>query len=163
MAHHILSDNAGRNYHPARGAYHALGGFDEVLTACIAGLEAFPGVLGLWELYAKWLNEEWTHCIKYEDTLADPEAAASGIIEYGLEQITRGIWESQFRVERSLFDQIVKQMVTLASRTDLSPTFRRGQPGEWQEKFTDQHKDLFKELDEWNWLERLGYTEGDNW
>jgi hypothetical protein len=163
MAHHIMSNDNKKSHHPAKGAYHALGGFDEVLAACITGLGEFPGVVGLWELYAGWLNEEWTHCIKYEDAVADLEASAEGIVEYGLGQITRGIWESRCPVERSIFDRKVKQMATLAGRTDLSPTFRKGLPGEWQESFTEAHKDLFKKHDPDNWLKRLGYVKGDDW
>lgn len=162
MAHHIMSDDSGSK-HPAKNAYRALGGFPEILTACIEGMGPFPGVVGLWELYAGWLQERFILSVKYEDALKDLQNTADKIVEYGIDQITRGIWESTFRVEKAKFNTITKQMVALATRTDLSPTFRKGQPGEWEKSFDPKHKELFKQVDKTGWLNRLGYVTGDNW
>jgi len=157
MAHHIMG-GPNDNKHPARNAYRALGGFDEILTACIEGLTPFPGVIGLWELYADWLNEDWILSVKYEDVVSNLEKVAQDIVEYGLDQITRDIWETRFRVEKAIFDNVVNQMVDLARRTDLSPTFRKGQPGEWQGVFKPEHITAFKKADKKKWVEALGYS-----
>lgn len=162
MAHHILrSDDDSR--HPAKNTFKALGGFDDILMACIKGLGPYPGAVGLWELYSKWLQQDWILSIKFEDAIANLEATATSIIEYGLDQITRGIWEAPFVVEASKRDVFVKQMVAIAQRKDLSPTFRNGVAGEWQEVFKPEHKAAFKETDKAGWLQQLGYASGDNW
>ena len=90
------------------------------------------------------------------------QKAAEGILEYGLGQIIRDIWEVQHRVERSIFDEAVESMVRLSRQTDLSPTFREGKVGGWREAFTEEHKEQFKEQDP-GWLVRLGYETDDNW
>ena len=163
MAHHVLSSDEKRNYHPAKAMYRALGGFDDVLTAVICGLGPFPGAVALFESYAPWLDEEWVHLIRFEDAIEDLEGTARGILEYGLDQITRDLWEVEFRVEGALFDRVVQAMVASAAQKEKSPTFRKGEPGEWQEVFTGRHRDLFKKCDANGWLVRLGYEEREDW
>lgn len=162
MAHHILKNGEGSK-HPAKNTYRALGGFDDILMACIKGLGPYPGVIGLWELYAEWLKQDWILAVKFEDAIADLEATARNMIEYGIDQITRGIWATRFIVEASEADKYAKQMVAIAERKDLSPTFRNGQPGEWKTTFTAAHKKAFKAMDKSNWLQQLGYETGGNW
>jgi hypothetical protein len=54
-------------------------------------------------------------------------------------------------------------LMTESAQSIDSPTFRKGQPGEWQHSFTNEHKDLFKEIDKDNWLIRLGYETSQDW
>lgn len=160
MAHHLAGSGPEDNKHPAGGMYRALleqGGFDAVLSAVIAGMGPIPGVVDMWALYANWLEEDGVHCLRYEDAVADREGAARGILEYGINLVTRGIWEDRFVVDKMLFDKAVHEMAQLAARTDLSPTFRRGQPGEWREVFTAEHRELFRETGGDEWTVRLGY------
>jgi len=166
MMHHALDADNSKYKHPAKGAYRALrdqGGEEAVLSAIIEGMGPFPGVVQLWEAYAPWVDEYWVHAVKFEDILADAKREAAGILEYGLEQITRGIWEAEFRVERSIFDHAAESMARLSQRTDLSPTFREGKAGGWQAVFTEQHKEQFKEQDQAGWLVRLGYEQDNDW
>jgi len=53
---------------------------------------------------------------------------------------------------------IIEQMAQAVERRDTL-SFRRGVSGEWREVFTDEHKELFKQYDNDNWLVRLGYEE----
>ena len=166
MVHHALDDDNDRCKHPAKGMYRAIRdqqGEGAVLSAIIEGIGPFPGVVKLWEAYAGWLDEEATHAVKYEDALADPVSVAGGILEYGLGQVTRDIWEVEHRVERSLFDQAVERMAGLSKRTDLSPTFRKGKAGGWRDVFEEHHKYLFKQQDHHGWLVRLGYEDNNDW
>ena len=157
LAHHVTCDGGRANLHPAPAAYRALGGFDEVLAACITGMGPFPGVVDMWEFYAPWLDDKQTHYVRYEDTLADLEGTARGIVEYGLRRIVEGIWEVPLQLDEKRASATVAKMAQQASRTDLSPTFRKGQPGEWREVFTKRHKMLFKEAGGNEALERMGY------
>jgi len=45
----------------------------------------------------------------------------------------------------------VKAVLRRSERTDLSPTFRKGQPGEWREAFKLGHKVAFRERDSEGW------------
>lgn len=165
MMYHALDDDKNKFKHPAKGAYRALreqDGEDAVLSAIIEGMGPFPSVVKLWDAYAPWLGQAWVHSMKYEDILEDRQAAAEGILEYGMDQITRDIWEVPFRVEKSVFDQAVTSMVNLSQQTGLSPTFRKGGHGGWREHFTDEHKELFKQHDP-GWLVRLGYEQDNDW
>lgn len=157
MAHHIASNDNNMARHPAKGAFHALRSFDETLAACITGMGPLPGVVGLWELYSNWLDEDWVLSIRYEDALADPEETAGRIIKYGLHKIIDDIWEDRLIVEQSKVSETTADMVALAKRTDISPTFRKGQPGEWREVFKDRHLQLFDEVGGNEWLMKMGY------
>lgn len=162
QAHHILNYDGVRFQHPAPNAYKALGGFDEVLSAVITGLGAFPGVVDRWVLYAPWLDCEWTLALRYEDVLADPANAAKQMLEYGIERTLKP-FNLNIRVSSSLFDKAVAEMAEMGGRTELSPTYRKGQPGEWRERFTDEHRALFKKSDPDGWLVRLGYEASSDW
>ena len=160
MAHHVTGNGNSANLHPAPALYRATGGFDEVLAACITGIGPFPGVVELWRAYAEWLGEDWIHAIRYEDALADLAGTARGIIEYGLHKIIDGIWDIPLKVEASMVDSTVRDMVAAASNTAASPTFRKGRPGEWREVFTERHKELFEQAGGNDWLQQMGYEVG---
>ena len=65
--------------------------------------------------------------------------------------------------ELKQLEDIAMEMVATSLRTAISPTFRKGIPKEWKTHFNDHNKDLFKELDEGNWLVKLGYEENKDW
>lgn len=162
QAHHILSCDDVRFHHPAPHAYKALGGFNEILSACIEGLGAFPGVVDRWALYAPWLDCKWVLSLRYEDILENPEAAARQMMEYGIERTLKP-FGLNIRVSQQLFGKAIAEMVEMGGRTGLSPTYRKGQPGEWRERFTDAHRALFKETDTAGWLVKLGYEDLEDW
>lgn len=162
QAYHIF-DDSGERFHMGRDAYRLLGGMDEVLKAVIVGMGPFPGVMDRWADYAPWLESEHTLVVRYEDAVADPQAVAEKILEHGLDKVQALKKAGTFRVERTLFDKAVKGMVKVGQQTDLSPTFRKGKPGEWRETFTEEHKDLFKETDSEGWLVKLAFEDEEDW
>ena len=166
QAHHVLSASERLQHHPGKDMYRTIeyqDGFDGVLEAIITGIGPFPGVCDLFEAYAPWLEEEWVHHVKFEDALEDLEATAKGMLTYGIEQFTDGIWQDRFVVETALFDQAVSRMVAMASTKEASPTFRHGVAGDWETAFKDRHVELFKEHDRGQWLVQLGYEENEGW
>ena len=165
-AFHVLRKEPGRFNHIAKPMYWAMeqaGGFDAVLSAVIEGLGPFPGTVKLWEAYAPWLDQDWVHAVRFEDAIDDLKGAAAGILEYGMDQITRGIWEDRLSVEGSLFEQSVECMANSAARKQMSPTYRHGVAGDWREYFKDEHRALFKETGGGEWLMRLGYEQDEDW
>jgi len=163
QAQHILNAWTTHLRHPASKSYHALGSVDNVLSAVIEGLPPWPGLFERWGFYAPWLDEHWVCCVKYEDERREVARSVLGRgLERALEYANLG-YEGQLRLEQSLFQNTIDEMVAASRQTHLSPTFRKGQPGEWQEHFTEEHKDLFKSLDVDDWLIRLGYEDDEDW
>ena len=161
--HHILSEDNERFKHAGKGGYKALGGTEAVLMAVIEGLGAFTGVVERWELYAPWLDEDWVLSFKFEDVLADREAAARRILEYGMDRYLSLFKTVPLRVEGRLFDECVAAMAENSRNPALSGTFRKGVPGQWREYFTDAHKAAFKAHGGGEWLVRLGYEDNEEW
>jgi hypothetical protein len=169
QVHHILNDDP-KVKHPDKEAYKWLGGFDEVLAAVIAGLDVpdgtygpvyYPGVVERWELYAPWMDEEWVCSVCYADARLHPFETARRIAEYGTQRLAR-IFNVDISPGAKAFDEVAAAMVGGAA-PEKSQTFRRGVTGEWKERFTEKHKDLFKKYDKAGWLVRLGFEQNDNW
>lgn len=158
QAHHIMSGDDSRFKHPAKMAYAALGGFDEILLACINGLGAFSGIVERWVAYTDWLDSEWTLSIKYEDLKAEPEKLSRQILEYGIERMLSPYRKKhRFIIDAGMFDSAVAEMVNLAARSELSPTFRAGKSGTWRETFKPVHSDAFFSTGGVEWCRKLGY------
>lgn len=159
-AHHITSGDDSKFKHPAKHAYTALGGFDEILHACIVGLGAFPGVVARWKAYAKWIDSESALAIKFEDLKIAPEKCARRILEYGIERTLSPYRpRHNFKIEASMFDVAVSEMVNMVNRPELSPTFREGKSGSWREVFKPRHVDVFGQVGGIGICRALGYEE----
>ena len=156
QAHHILSDNP-RLIHNAKETYRMLGGFDEVLGAVIAGMGPYRGVVRRWaEWYAPWLDVEWVLQRRYEDCVARPQEAALEIIKYGLTRALAG-FDVAHMFDANWLREKAAVAVGNVEQRERSVTFRKGQPGEWREAFTERHIALWKANDPGDWITRLGY------
>lgn len=162
QAHHIQHEDDKRFAHPDKEMYRKLGGISEIITACITGLDRYPGVMQRWELYAPWLDVPWVHKVRFEDMRADAEKAAAGLLRYGLNRVAQ-IFGHKVIVDDGVFAVVTGLMAESAGQTERSATFRKGAVGGWREHFTEEHKRLFKERDTGGWLESLGYAEGEDW
>ena len=54
-------------------------------------------------------------------------------------------------------------MVEEMARKDPSPTFRKGNSGEWREHFTPKVKAAFKAQGGGDWLQQYGYEAAKDW
>ena len=162
QAYHVTDPNDERFAHPDKDLYRALGGFDDVLEACIVGLDRYPGVMERWQYYAPWMSCDWVYLFQYERARTMPEVVAGEIIEYGLDRTSK-IFGYRLRCQGPSFGNMVEQMVKSVDDTEYSPTYRKGGIGDWREHFTERHKRLFKQTDKQNWLVRLGYETSDDW
>ena len=56
--------------HPDKDLYRNLGSFDEVLKACIVGIDGpkvrYAGVMDRWKLYSGWFDADWVYKFRYE-------------------------------------------------------------------------------------------------
>lgn len=129
---------------------------EERVNAAIQGVEA-PGapltpVKEKYEAYLGWLDEPNVLCLRFEDLILDRQSALGNILDY-LER--RGFAP---KAPRSTAISVLEQAII----PKKSGTFRKGKPGNWQEHFTEQNKNLFKEKTG-DLLIRLGYETGQNW
>jgi len=162
QAHHILNENDDRFVHPGKDEYRALPDFDAVLEACIVGLGEWPGVLARWELYAPWRDVKWVLPVRYERAREIPHIVAGELLKYSVARVGGLIGISISDVGEG-YAPVCKMMADASQQTEFSPTFRKGEIGGWREAFTERHKQLFKQVDENDWLIQLGYERDHNW
>jgi len=157
LTHHILNEKT--HSHPE---WYGELGFDGALLAVIQGLGQYAGVVRRWEQYAGWLDIDWIHKVKYEDLIQKREEICGEILRYVIGHAGRFRGYS-VEIPPEEYEQGLARMVRRSKRTDISPTFRKGQPGEWREAFKLGHKVAFRATDEAGWLVKLGYEEAQDW
>jgi hypothetical protein len=123
----------------------AIGGVTE------AGFE-LKGVRDRYEAYMGWREQQQILCLRFEDLRLEQENSLSRILDY-LEG--KGY---QPEIDRQ---QAVK-MLGSAIQPQKSGTFRKSQPGNWREHFTQKNIDFFKESSG-DMLVDLGYEVDNDW
>lgn len=129
---------------------------EERINAAIEGVDE-PGseltpIRRRYEGYLGWLEQPDVLSLRFEDLILDRPATLERLLDY-LKQ--RGFI---LRLPRA------QAIATLESAIapKKSGTFRKGQPGNWREHFTNANKELFKEK-AGDMLIRLGYEEDGEW
>ncbi len=128
---------------------------EERLNVAIEGCK-LPG-LGLptvWERYVEhfgWFELDNVLCIKFEDLILKRDLALGELLDY-IES-----YGVEFSVSRPEAIEILGQAI----QPKKSGTFRKGQPGNWKEYFTEENKRRFKAV-AGDLLTRLGYEESDS-
>ena len=115
----------------------------------IEGLE-LPSVWERYQPYLKWINTPEVLSIKFEDLILNREAALGEILDY----------IENFGVIISIPRKEAIEKLCSAIKPKESGTFRKGQPGNWQEHFTPDNKKRFQEI-AGDLLSKLGYEEND--
>jgi hypothetical protein len=164
QAHHIMVEDEEDFPHSGKAEMRPHG-FDWVLRKVIEGYEEYVGIFDRWELYAPWLDVDWTFNMSFEEVVADRLNAAMAMIDHFFERMSfiLDVPEDKNLVEYDQKFMVAEEMVKLSKRTKISLTFRKGITGEWKNEFKDEHKQLFKDLDVNNWLVRLGYEKDKDW
>jgi len=127
---------------------------EERLNVAIEGCK-LPG-LGLptvWERYAEhfgWFERDDVLCVKFEDFILNRDETLGVLLDY-IEN-----FEVKFAASRPEAIEILGKAI----QPKESGTFRKGQPGNWQEYFTEGNKERFKVV-AGDLLTRLGYEESD--
>ena len=127
---------------------------EERLNVAIEGCD-LPG-LGLpsvRERYVKhfgWFDMDEVLCVKFEDFILNKEKVFGELLDY-LEG---------FGVEFSVPREQALVVLSKAIQPKKSGTFRKGQPGNWKNHFTEENKRRFKAI-AGDLLTRLGYEESD--
>jgi len=159
QAYHITSDDC-RLAHEHKSFFKMFDNFDEVLKAVITGIGPYPGVVSRWKMYAPWLDVNWVMSLKFEDLKNDLEDCCKAITNYVLYNATHLLEDkiADFTFGEGAQEQLIEKMVEQSKKTHLSVTYRKGQSGEWQTHFKQEHIDLWMKNDPDNWIEKLGYS-----
>jgi len=146
--------------HPGHGMHRYytqnLSSMEARIEAAIRGV-AEPGselsaVHSRYQAYLGWLEQPAVLCLRFEDLILNREAAFERLLDY-LEQ--RGY---RPRVGRQQAIQALNQAVA----PKKSGTYRKAQPGNWREYFSEANKLSFKQQTG-DLLIRLGYETDSNW
>lgn len=129
---------------------------EERINAAIQGVEA-PGneltpVRDRYEGYLAWLEQPEVLSMRFEDLILEREAAMGLILDY----------LARFGFTPDVSRQQAVNTLVEAIAPRKSGTFRKGQPGNWQEHFTPDNKSLFKQATG-DLLVRLGYEADQSW
>jgi hypothetical protein len=128
------------------GVYEDLTGFKN-----LSGLRA-PSVVERYNHYLGWFETPNVRCLRFEDLILNREPTLHKILDY-LEN-----YQLPITIPRETAIATLTQ--SIAPRK--SGTFRKGQPGNWREHFTDGNVARFKEV-AGELVVKLGYEKDRDW
>jgi len=135
--------------------YASLPDFNARLNVSILGRAdtniEFPNIADRFAPYLNWLNCVEVLSIHFEDLINDRTVALSRIMDHFLARVS-------IQAPR----QFILDSLESSINPRRSPTFRSGKTGEWKKYFTEEHKNLFKDV-AGNLLIRLGYEKDNKW
>jgi hypothetical protein len=136
--------------------YKSLPDFGERLKVAITGIDRdglyMVGVRQRYAAVFEWLEQEHVMCIRFEDLIHNRDVTLDAMLDE-VESIGYKIPTPR---EKAL------SILVKAIQPRKSHTFRSGKTGGWREYFTEEDKDLFKDVTG-DLLVRLGYEKGNDW
>jgi len=130
--------------------------FDERLRVSILGRPeldiAYPDIRQRFDPYLGWLECPEVLALQFEDFINHQDKTLSRILEHAR---GRGL-------RLHVGEQEALQSLKSAIDPRRSPTFRSGKVGKWRASFSQEHKNLFKEICG-DLLVRLGYEQSQDW
>lgn len=141
--------------HSMRPYYLELPDFGARLAVAIKGTQSYPylpSALGRYEPFLGFMDEPRICTLRFEDLRTDLRGTVEGMLDH-IETSS----ELAFKDRSSCLDTVVQTV-----NPGRSPTFRKGAVGEWQQHFTDEHKEMFKS-ETGDLLVRLGYEQDEDW
>ena len=152
---HVFYVTEMESRHVHHGYYQSLPDFDTRLKVSIlgrpdAGVE-FPNIAERFAPYLGWLDQPQVLTIHFEDLIQDRVQALNRIIDHFLA-----------RVPLQSSRQLIIDSLESSINPTKSPTFRSGKTGEWKKHFTDEHKQIFKDV-AGELLIRLGFETNLAW
>jgi hypothetical protein len=141
--------------HVHHAYYQSLPGFDARLKASILGQPdadvEFPDITGRFVPYLGWLDQPSVMKIHFEDLIHDRARTLNLILDHLLS-----------RVPLTMSRETILDALESSINPGKSPTFRSGKTGEWMKHFTEEHKQIFKDV-AGDLLIRLGYEKDKDW
>ena len=141
--------------HVHHNYYKSLPDFDSRLRVSILGMPdatvEFLNIADRFVPYLGWLEQPAVMKIQFENLVNDRTATLNRIIDHFLAGVP-------LQTPRNL----ILNSLESAINPNKSPTFRSGKTGEWKKYFTDEHKNIFKDV-AGDLLVRLGYETSNDW
>ena len=136
--------------------YKSLPDFGERLKVAITGIdqEGFY-MVSVKQRYAtvfEWLEQSHVMCIRFEDLINDRDNTLDAM----LDEVESLGYKIPTPREKAL------SILVEAIQPKKSHTFRSGKTGSWREHFTEDHKNLFKDV-AGDVLVKLGYEKNNDW
>ena len=136
--------------------YKSLPDFGKRLKVAITGIDQ-QGLymVGVKQRYAsvfEWLEQPHVMCIRFEDLINNQKPTLESILDE-VESIGYRIPTERGRAV---------SILAKAIQPRRSHTFRSGKTGGWREHFTEEHKNLFKDI-AGDLLVKLGYEKNNDW
>ena len=152
---HVFYITEMESHHVHHASYQSLPDFDARLKVSILGRPdvdvEFPNIAERFAPYLGWLDQPQVLIIHFEDLINDRVQTLNRIIDHFLT-----------RVPIQTSRQLILDSLESAINPTKSPTFRSGKTGEWKKHFTDEHKQIFKDV-AGDLLIRLGFETNLDW
>lgn len=136
--------------------YNSLPDFGERLKVAISGIDRdglrMVSVKQRYEGVFKWLGQQHVMCLRFEDLINNRDATLHAM----LDEVERTGYKIPTPREKAL------SILVEAIQPKKSHTFRSGKTGGWKQHFTEEHKELFKDV-AGDLLIRLGYEQNNDW
>lgn len=148
--------------HQLHRYFSSLNSDEERLMAYIRGVpeHCYPGGIRpkFWENHTKsmlpWLDEPNCMTIRFEDLIG---SSGGGSDKKQIETVDAIVKHIGIELSQEEIQQIAAKSFFTGSRT-----FRKGQIGDWRNHFTEEHKQIFKEV-YGDTLIKLGYEKDYDW
>lgn len=142
--------------HGMHAYYKSLPDFGARLNVAITGIDKdglkMVSVKQRYEGVFAWLNTPRVMCIRFEDLINNRDATLLSM----LDEVEKTGYKIPMTREKAL------PVLVEAIQPKKSHTFRSGKTGGWIQHFTEEHKNLFKEV-AGDLLVRLGYEKNNDW
>ena len=136
--------------------YKSLSDFGERLNVAITGIDQdgfyMVSVKQRYATVFEWLEQPHVMCIRFED-LVNNRAST-------LEAMLDEVESLGYKIPTPRAQAL--SILMKAIQPKKSHTFRSGKTGDWREHFTDEHKNLFKDV-AGDLLVKLGYEKNNDW
>lgn len=136
--------------------YKSLPDFGARLNVAITGIERdglkMVSVKQRYEGVFQWLDQKHVLCLRFEDLINNRDATLNAM----LDEVEKTGYKIPTPREKAL------SILIEAIQPKKSHTFRSGKTGGWKQHFTDEHKNLFKEV-AGDLLVQLGYEQNNDW
>jgi sulfotransferase 6B1 len=136
--------------------YKSLPDFGERLKVAIRGIDQeglyMVNVKQRYATVFEWLQQPHVMCIRFENLIDNHQATLHAMLDE--------VESTGYRIPTPREKAI--SVLVEAIQPRKSRTFRSGKTGGWREHFTDEHKDLFKDV-AGDLLVKLGYEKSNDW
>lgn len=156
LVSHVFFATEMHEEHGMHAFYHSLPDFNQRLKVAITGIDCdglyMVNVKQRYEGVFQWLATPNVMCLRFEDLINQRQATLNAMLDE--------VEKTGYRIPTPREKAITILLEAIQPRK--SHTFRAGKTGGWKQYFTDEHKQLFKEV-AGDLLVQLGYEQNNDW